>query len=177
MSFNQFLKEKAKEKVPKKSEIKDEFQKKCSLILSEMKTLQYKNYPKLMKVFRSYTERNMIQKKKILGLYAQLSSELKSLKQSAHMERAKADMKKAKDQISRVVKDKAMEAKKVVKVTKKKVAKATKKVAKATKKVAKATKKVAKATKKVAKTAKKKAAKKKTSGRTAKKKISKKKKK
>ena len=148
---------------------KQEFRDKCLILLSKIKEKNEQRYHELQKVFHKKFDKINIQKKFILGFYAQLKKEFSDLIASSP---EKAPNKKAKSASKKKVTKKKAASKKT---TKKKVAKKTtkKKVAKKTtkKKVAKKTtkKKVAKKTTAKKATAKKTAAKKKT---TSKKKTS-----
>ncbi len=143
---------------------KQEFRDKCLILLSKIKEKNEQRYHELQKVFHKKFDKINIQKKFILGFYAQLKKEFSDLIASSP---EKAPNKKAKSASKKKVTKKKAASKKT---TKKKVAKKTTKK-KVAKKVAKKTtkKKVAKkATAKKA-TAKKTATKKKT---TSKKKTS-----
>ena len=141
---------------------KQEFRDKCLILLSKIKEKNEQRYHELQKVFHKKFDKINIQKKFILGFYAQLKKEFSDLIASGP---EKAPNKKEKSASKKKVTKKKAASKKT---TKKKVAKkATKK--KVEKKVAKKTtkkkKKVTKKTTAKKTTAKKATAKKKTSTR------------
>ena len=132
---------------------KQEFRDKCLVLLSKIKEKNEKRYHELQKVFHKKFDKINIQKKFILGFYAQLKKEFSDLIASGSEKITKK-------------KTKAPSKKKVTKkkVVKKAASKATKKKTTKKKTVKKETKKTTKKKKKVAKktTSKKAAAKKKT---------------
>ncbi len=195
MSIPDFLKD--QQKKTNKETPKGDFREKCLRLLGEIKELNNERHSELMKVFRSRYDKINIQKKKILGFYAQLVNELNQLKESAGIQIRKTTKRVAGHhtfkEAQEVVKKVEREAKQIKKTTKRLVNNVTKKVEetkeeieknikkavqkeeqkkKATKAKKKVSKKVAK--KKTTKT-KKKTAKKAASKKVAKKKTAKKK--
>ena len=142
---------------------KQEFRDKCLILLSKIKEKNEQRYHELQKVFHKKFDKINIQKKFILGFYAQLKKEFSDLIASGP---EKAPNKKEKSASKKKVTKKKAASKKT---TKKKVAKKAtkKKVAKKTTKKKKKVAKKATAKKATAKkaTAKKATAKKKTSTR------------
>lgn len=150
MALPSFLQQKGKKDGDKKSK-KGDFRAKTLALLEQIKSYNEEKYKELNKTFNASYDSVNIQKKKILGFYAQLKGELRNLKLEAGEELFST----AKKTIQKEVKA----AKKTVKKEVKAAKKTAKKVAKTAKKTAK---KVAKTAKKTAKAATKKTAKKKT---------------
>ena len=150
MAIPKFLQKNSDVKTPKKDENKkQEFRDKCIDLLHKIKEKNEKKYHELQKIFHSKFDKINIQKKFILGFYAQLKKEFHELviltdspkvlkKGPQKKEAAKKKVTKKKVAAKKKVTKKKVAAKK--KVTKKKVAakkKVTKKKVTAKKKVTK----------------------------------------
>ncbi|MBT3586057.1 MAG: hypothetical protein HN509_14215 [Halobacteriovoraceae bacterium] len=183
MAIPAFLQDKDSKKKKNKQKAKGDFREKCLKLLEQIKGLNEEKYHQLSKTFKDKYDKANIQKKIILGFYAQLVSEVKKLTDSAQdkfmtssvvikkyeapVKEAVQKVKKATEKIKKNGAQKT--AKKVAKTVKKAAKKATKNAKKAAKKVTKTAKKAAK---KVSKTAKKAATKKKPTAKKKKKKKS-----
>ncbi len=160
--FNPLFKKESKKKDKRP---KVDFKAKCLEVLAQIEELSPERYQDLMRLFKSQYDKVNIQKKKIMGFYALLMSEWKTLRQEVDM---------GIDKAQEVIKTTKKAAKKIIKnPSMKEVSKAVNKISEATtkKKVAKKTaKKAAKKTaKKAAKKVAKKVTKKKTPAKTTKK--------
>lgn len=155
MVLPKFLSNNRGEQNPKKEDNKkQEFRNKCIDLLNKIKELNEKKYHELQKVFHSKFDKINIQKKFILGFYAQLKKEFNDILSSKEVKKKKV-AKKATPSKKKTTKKKV--AKKKVtkkKVTKKKVTKKKKKTASKKKKTT-SKKKVAKKKVTKKKTAKK----------------------
>ena len=145
---------------------KQEFRDKCLVLLAKIKEKNEKRYHELQKVFHKKFDKINIQKKFILGFYAQLKKEFSDLIASSS---EKITKKKTKAASKKKVTKKKVVKKAASKTTKKKTTK-KKVVKKEAKKTAKKKKKVAKKTTAKKATAKKVTAKKKTTKTSASKK-------
>jgi hypothetical protein len=175
MALPKFLQKNSEIKTPKKDENKkQEFREKCIDLLNKIKEKNEKKYHELQKVFHSKFDKINIQKKFILGFYAQLKKEFHEL---VILTDGPKVLKK--NPTEKVAKKKAAAKKKVTKkktvakkkVTKKKTAAKKKTTKKKTAAKKKTTKKKTAAKKKVTKkkTAAKKTAKKATTKKARKK--------
>jgi len=169
MSLPEFLKEKqAQEEKTGKSK-KGDYRQKCLDLLARIKDLSDEKYKDLAHRFQGKLSNENLQKKVIMGYYAQLMSEWKALAPSMPTtqqikKKVEKVMRPVKQEIQKVKKEVSKEVAKVEKVVKEAKEKVTKKVSKkVAKKTAKKTAKKAtpvKGAKKAAAPVKKKTAKK-----------------
>ncbi|TNE99558.1 MAG: hypothetical protein EP326_07910, partial [Deltaproteobacteria bacterium] len=78
MAIPNFLKEMNKQKEKNKKSNKGDFREKCLHLLDKLKNLNEERYNEMNKVFHDQYNKINIQKKKILGFYAQLKNEIKT---------------------------------------------------------------------------------------------------
>jgi hypothetical protein len=126
MALPGFLQQKGKNDDKNKKSKKGDFREKSLKLLEQIKTYNEAKYQELNKAFNNNFDSVNIQKKKILGFYAQLVAELKVLRTEAGEEVFKKVVKKVEKKVN--VAKKKVEKKK--KATKAKAKTAKKKKAK-----------------------------------------------
>ena len=147
MSIPEFLQEKLNQKQGKSD--KGDFREKCLLLLQQIRGLNEEKYHELMNIFRSRYDKMNIQRKKLLGFYAQLKSELMKLQDDALGEIRKTTKRVATGLVQtpagQMAKEAIVKAKSEISKKKKEVKSATQKAVKAAgKKLGQVKKKVSK---------------------------------